>query len=150
MDGGVAPGGRRLLRRRPHLAAARSHGGSLPLRVRSDNESKLRSISFGAVSFHPSSFRSKPADWTVRIGVYDLSDGNSGADYRVSKFTLHPNHTSRYQRNDIALIKLTSPVGLKNDYRHICLPESGVQLEGENAYVVGECATACERSSLTL
>jgi len=97
-------------------------------------------------------FGSKPADWTVRIGVYDLSDGNSGADYRVSKFTLHPNHTSRYQRNDIALIKLTSPVGLKNDYRHICLPESGVQLEGENAYVVGfgSICLGCEGSNKLL
>ena len=60
---------------------------------------------------------------TIKVGTNIMNDGKAKI-HTVEKIVLHPNFTSKPLHNDIALIKLKSPLLFNNVTRPICLPDS--------------------------
>ena len=54
----------------------------------------------------------------------------------VSQIILHDNYDGSTFMNDIALLKLSSPVDLAT-YTPVCLPTAGTDYAGKNAWVYG-------------
>ena len=78
---------------------------------------------------------------TVRLGEYDLSDDKEippHEDFAARRIITHKKHRPAPKlENDIALIHLDTPVRFKSHIIPICLPESGVNFQNEEALVSG-------------
>ncbi len=74
---------------------------------------------------------------TVAIGAHDSArDGETMV--KASKFIIHPNYQRRIFYNDIALVKLESPVDFDYKASPICLPtEEGLAPDGSLVTVAG-------------
>ncbi|KAM8939364.1 transmembrane protease serine 11B-like protein [Pelodytes ibericus] len=72
---------------------------------------------------------------TVVLGTINLY---SGSGLKVEKIIIYENYTSLTHQNDIALVKLSTPVNLTQYIRPICLPEmSDVFPDGLSCYITG-------------
>jgi trypsin len=74
----------------------------------------------------------RTSDWYITAGDHRLSVSGEGEQVRrASKVILHPNYNDNTYNNDIALIKLSSPVTLNSVIKtiaHSTLPASGTRL----------------------
>lgn len=84
-------------------------------------------------------FSSSPSGWTVSLGLQSLQGANPNKVSRnVVKIILHPNYDSMTNNNDIALLRLSSPVRFTDYIRPVCLAASGsVFNNGTDSWVTG-------------
>ncbi|KAF6735444.1 Chymotrypsin-C [Oryzias melastigma] len=78
--------------------------------------------------------------YRVYIGKHDLTANNEAGSIAISpeRIIVHENWDSYNIRNDIALIKLSTPVTFSNTITPACLPNSGEILDdGAPCYVTG-------------
>uniref|UniRef100_A0A673AGR1 pancreatic elastase II n=1 Tax=Sphaeramia orbicularis TaxID=375764 RepID=A0A673AGR1_9TELE len=78
--------------------------------------------------------------YRVYLGKHSLETDNEAGSIAISpaKIVVHPNWDSYRIRNDIALIKLSTPVKLSNTIMPACLPPSGQVLPHDSpCYVTG-------------
>uniref|UniRef100_A0A4W6EE15 Transmembrane serine protease 13b n=1 Tax=Lates calcarifer TaxID=8187 RepID=A0A4W6EE15_LATCA len=74
--------------------------------------------------------------WTVYAGLVSLD--NLPQPYLVKKIVLNENYSSKTNDQDIALLKLTSPVVFNDKVQPACLPTSGQQfLHGTKCWTSG-------------
>lgn len=90
-------------------------------------------------SFNFYNFSSSPSGWTVSLGLQSLQGENPNKVSRnVAKIILHPNYDSETYDNDIALLRLSSPVRFTDYIRPVCLAASGsVFNNGTDSWVTG-------------
>ncbi|XP_026170760.1 transmembrane protease serine 9-like [Mastacembelus armatus] len=79
------------------------------------------------------------ADWTVVLGRQNQEGDNlNEVSRRVAKIVLHPKYDSNTADNDIALLRLSSPVQFTDYIRPVCLAASGsVFNNGTVSWVTG-------------
>ncbi|CAI5659050.1 unnamed protein product [Oreochromis niloticus] len=84
-------------------------------------------------------FSSSPSRWKVFLGLQSLQGENPNKVSRnVVKIILHPNYDSVTNNNDIALLRLSSPVRFTDYIRPVCLAASGsVFNDGTDSWVTG-------------
>ncbi|KAF7209553.1 chymotrypsin-like elastase family member 2A [Nothobranchius furzeri] len=78
--------------------------------------------------------------YRVYLGKHNLKNNNEAGSIAISpaRIFVHPNWDSYRILNDIALIKLSSPVKLSDTIKPACLPNSGEVLpHGAPCYVTG-------------
>nr|XP_036870732.1 transmembrane protease serine 2 isoform X2 [Manis javanica]XP_036870734.1 transmembrane protease serine 2 isoform X2 [Manis javanica]XP_036870735.1 transmembrane protease serine 2 isoform X2 [Manis javanica]XP_036870736.1 transmembrane protease serine 2 isoform X2 [Manis javanica]XP_036870737.1 transmembrane protease serine 2 isoform X2 [Manis javanica] len=74
-----------------------------------------------------------PRYWSAFAGVLRQSFMFYGNGYRVEKVISHPNYDSQTKNNDIALMKLQTPLTLSDEVGPVCLPNPGMTLEPAQA-----------------
>jgi len=86
---------------------------------------------------------------TVRLAEHDLSaNGETSLVTRtVSQIIEHPNYDAGTERNDIALLKLSSPVTMSATVLPVCMPPPKPLYTGQNAWVTGWGTTSSGGSS---
>ncbi|XP_007945507.2 transmembrane protease serine 2 [Orycteropus afer afer] len=72
---------------------------------------------------------SNPRYWTAFAGILRQSFMFYGQGYRVEKVISHPNYDSKTKNNDIALMKLQTPLTFNDRIRPVCLPNPGMMLD---------------------
>nr|XP_015192395.1 PREDICTED: chymotrypsin-like elastase family member 2A [Lepisosteus oculatus] len=77
--------------------------------------------------------------YRVVLGKYNLKESEPGsAAIRAAKIVVHENWNSYYIWNDIALVKLQTPVTISDTIMPACLPDAGVILPNRApCYVTG-------------
>ncbi|KAB0403507.1 hypothetical protein E2I00_002449 [Balaenoptera physalus] len=70
-----------------------------------------------------------PKIWTAFAGILRQSFMFYGNGYRVAKVISHPNYDSKTKNNDIALMKLQTPLTFNDRVKPVCLPNPGMMLE---------------------
>uniref|UniRef100_K9J1C5 Transmembrane protease serine 2 n=1 Tax=Desmodus rotundus TaxID=9430 RepID=K9J1C5_DESRO len=70
-----------------------------------------------------------PRHWTAFAGILKQSSMFYGDGYRVEKVISHPNYDSKTKNNDIALMKLQTPLPFNDRVKPVCLPNPGMMLE---------------------
>ena len=80
-----------------------------------------------------------PGDWKVSLGRQSLQGDNPNEVTKsVSQIILHPNYDSFTSDNDIALLKLSSPVQFTDYIRPVCLAATGSMFNsGIDSWVTG-------------
>lgn len=74
------------------------------------------------------SSRNSPGAWTIYLGRETQSGPNvHEVQSSVSQVIVHPNYNDTLFNNDIALMKLSSPVNFNNYIRPICLASNSSQ-----------------------
>ncbi|XP_022101267.1 trypsin-1-like [Acanthaster planci] len=73
--------------------------------------------------------------WKIRLGAHDITDKSGTVETSVSKIVRHAGFTYQGLSNDIALMKLSSPVTLSDTINTVCLPSQAYT--SGNAYVTG-------------
>ena len=84
--------------------------------------------------FSTSTFR-----WRLSLGRQNLEGKNPNEVSRsVAEIILHPEYDSETSDNDIALLRLSSPVKFTDYIRPVCLAASGsVFINGTDSWVTG-------------
>uniref|UniRef100_A0A8C7AIG0 Transmembrane serine protease 2 n=1 Tax=Neovison vison TaxID=452646 RepID=A0A8C7AIG0_NEOVI len=83
-----------------------------------------------------------PRYWTVFAGVLTQSFMFYGHGYRVGKVISHPSYDSKTKNNDIALMKLQTPLTFNDKVKPVCLPNPGMMLEpNQSCWISGWGAT---------
>lgn len=84
-----------------------------------------------------------PRYWTAFVGTQSQSFMLYGSGYRVAKAIPHPDYDSNTKNNDIALMKLQTPLPLSDRVRPVCLPNPGLQLSpAQPCWISGWGATS--------
>lgn len=75
----------------------------------------------------------------VRLGEYNTTDteNTDRIDFNVATIYQHPNYSSCYGYDDIALVKLDQPVTFTKAIRPACLPEERISNDIVNATATG-------------
>ncbi|XP_069102738.1 prostasin-like [Argopecten irradians] len=80
--------------------------------------------------------------WTVGVGMHDQHHVYSSSIHHVSSVVVHTGYNSRTNHNDIAMMKLSSPVDLSGNYiRAACLPNTNENFDSDTCTVTGWGAT---------
>lgn len=75
---------------------------------------------------------------SVRLLSHNRTDGRvSTIDRQLDKIIVHDGYSIRNLDNDIALLRFTEPVELRDPLRPVCLAEAGKTYDGELAVVTG-------------
>ncbi|KAM6970640.1 transmembrane protease serine 2 [Aplochiton taeniatus] len=81
---------------------------------------------------------SSPVYWEVYSGYLRLSQMQAVVGNSVTKIIIHEKYKSDNNENDIALMRLQTPLRFSNTVRPICLPNVGVNLDPERqAWITG-------------
>ncbi|XP_068187215.1 transmembrane protease serine 2-like [Antennarius striatus] len=81
---------------------------------------------------------SDPARWRVHSGDVSLFRMNFESGSRVSKIISHEGYNSGTNDNDIALLKLTTPLTFTDTRKPVCLPNDGINISpGHRAWISG-------------
>ncbi|OCU00119.1 transmembrane protease serine 11B-like protein [Xenopus laevis] len=73
--------------------------------------------------------------WTVALGAINLP---SGSEFKIEKIIIYEGYTSETHRNDIALLKLFTPLNFTRTIRPVCLAEaSDIFSDGSSCYITG-------------
>ncbi|XP_042286428.1 transmembrane protease serine 2 isoform X2 [Thunnus maccoyii] len=79
-----------------------------------------------------------PGMWRVRSGGVSLIQMSSGNGKAVQKIISHEKYDTNTHDNDIALLKLYTPLRFTRTVRPVCLPNFGVDLlAGHQAWITG-------------
>ncbi|XP_078658690.1 trypsin-like [Branchiostoma floridae x Branchiostoma belcheri] len=82
-----------------------------------------------------------PGLWRVRVGLASLQYYENGEqEFTVSKIIMHPSYhasSAGFPRNDVALMKLSSPATVSNYVNNICLPDRDAAVGTSNCLVSG-------------
>ncbi|XP_032076271.1 transmembrane protease serine 3 [Thamnophis elegans] len=82
-----------------------------------------------------------PGAWSVHVGLVILEESPVNP-YLVDKIIYHKNYKPKTMKNDIALIKLATPLALNGLIEPICLPNFGEHFpEGKMCWISGWGAT---------
>ncbi|KAE8621369.1 hypothetical protein XENTR_v10004799 [Xenopus tropicalis] len=83
---------------------------------------------------------SSPYPWTVYVGSLYKSTG--GTRYSVKSLIGHQNYDTKTKNNDIALMRLKSPITLTSTVQPVCLPNAGMLwTSGQSCWTSGWGAT---------
>eukprot|EP00071_Canis_lupus_P035424 XP_022268981.1 LOW QUALITY PROTEIN: transmembrane protease serine 2 [Canis lupus familiaris] len=74
-----------------------------------------------------------PRYWTAVAGILRQSFMFYGHGHRVGKVISHTNYDSKTKNNDIALMKLQTPLTFNDRVKPVCLPNPGMMLEPEQS-----------------
>ncbi|KAG7222774.1 hypothetical protein INR49_016093 [Caranx melampygus] len=81
---------------------------------------------------------SSPRIWTVHAGDVSLYRMSSEVGKTVEKIINHAEYDTNSNDNDIALLKLNTPLTFTRTVQPVCLPNSGVNLSAErSAWITG-------------
>ena len=87
--------------------------------------------------FHSESYIRKNEPIFVLVGEYDLTRNNK-LGFKVATTFVHHNHNSQSLDNDIALLKLQSPIELNAETCLVCLPTRSTKRDpGKRCTVTG-------------
>ncbi|XP_054984167.1 transmembrane protease serine 2 [Sorex araneus] len=70
-----------------------------------------------------------PRYWTAFAGIQSQSRMLYGSGHRVAKVIPHPSYDATTKNNDIALMKLQTPLALSDRVKPVCLPNPGLELQ---------------------
>ena len=84
-------------------------------------------------------YSSSTVGWSVSLGRQNLEGSNPNEESRtVAEIVLHPAYNSGTSNNDIALLRLSSPVGFTDYIRPVCLAATdSVFNSGTDSWVTG-------------
>ncbi|XP_058975884.1 trypsin-1-like [Musca domestica] len=74
---------------------------------------------------------------TIRLLQLDRSSRDPGITRKVARTIVHPQYNPNTIANDVALLKLESPVPFNDKIRPVCLPDANQNFDGKNAVVAG-------------
>ncbi|XP_011210742.1 trypsin-1 [Bactrocera dorsalis] len=74
---------------------------------------------------------------TVRLLQLDRSSGDPGITRKVIQTTIHPQYDQSRIVNDIAILKLDSPIPFSSSMRPVCLPDINHNFDNRDAIVAG-------------
>ncbi|XP_037126460.1 transmembrane protease serine 2 [Syngnathus acus] len=81
---------------------------------------------------------SKPSMWTVHAGKIKLSEMKFTFGNRVDKIISHEKFDSDTNDNDVALLKLLTPLTFSKTVKPVCLPNFGMEFsDGQPAWITG-------------
>ena len=82
--------------------------------------------------------RTTPSLYSVDIGLHDrLAPEVVAVNRRVSTIVIHPSYNPTFWRNDIALMKLISPITYSNFILPVCIPSESASMVGKVAIATG-------------
>jgi enterokinase len=82
--------------------------------------------------------RTNPVYYSFDVGIHDRSVPESWAVTRkVTKVIMHPSYSPTYWRNDIALMKLDTPITYSNYIVPACIPSSSASFPGKQSIATG-------------
>ncbi|KAM5281194.1 transmembrane protease serine 2 [Ctenodactylus gundi] len=83
-----------------------------------------------------------PRYWTAFAGVLRQSLMFYGNSHRVEKVISHPSYDPKTKNNDLALLKLQTPLAFSDRVKPVCLPNPGLSLEpDQQCWISGWGAT---------
>lgn len=74
---------------------------------------------------------------TIRLLQLDRSSSDPGITRQVAKVIVHPQYDPSRIVNDVALLKLASPVPINDKIRPVCLPSNNHNFDRKDAIVAG-------------
>ncbi|XP_058975875.1 transmembrane protease serine 3-like [Musca domestica] len=74
---------------------------------------------------------------TIRLLQLDRLSRDPGITRKVVRTIVHPQYNPNTIVNDVALLKLESPVTFNDEIRPVCLPDANQTYDGKNAIVAG-------------
>ncbi|KAF4082314.1 hypothetical protein AMELA_G00150140 [Ameiurus melas] len=91
---------------------------------------------------------SSPSQWKVYAGYLTLSQMEYAIGNSVTQIISHPGFDSNNNNNDIALMKLLTPLQISSTIRPVCLPNTGLDLSTSRTYyATGWGATTSQDTS---
>lgn len=85
---------------------------------------------------------SSPRYWTAFAGILKQSLMFYGSRHQVERVISHPNYDSKTKNNDIALMKLQTPLAFNDVVKPVCLPNPGMMLDlAQECWISGWGAT---------
>ncbi|AWP17631.1 Serine protease 27 [Scophthalmus maximus] len=107
--------------------------------IRSDRPGFVQFTSKWVMSAAHCFFSTSTSGWQVSLGRQNLQGTNPNeVSTTVARIILHPNYDSDTNNNDIALLRLSSPVKFTDYIRPVCLAASGsVFNNGTDCWVTG-------------
>ncbi|XP_025908828.1 transmembrane protease serine 2 [Nothoprocta perdicaria] len=86
---------------------------------------------------------SNPYSWKVYAGILNQKDMIFINGYNVQKVISHPDYDADSKDNDVALMKLETPLTFNDNIRAVCLPNPGMMFEpNEECWISGWGAEA--------
>ncbi|XP_046717073.1 transmembrane protease serine 2 isoform X1 [Silurus meridionalis] len=79
---------------------------------------------------------SSPSQWKVFAGFLTLTQMSSSIGNSVIQVIAHPGYDPDNNNNDIALMKLWSPLRMSSNIAPVCLPNTGLDLSTSRTYYV--------------
>lgn len=72
---------------------------------------------------------SDPYVWRVYAGIVSQSDITLRAAYKVQQIISHPDYDTDTKDNDVALMKLETPLSFTDNVQPVCLPNAGMTFQ---------------------
>ncbi|CAG9764163.1 unnamed protein product [Ceutorhynchus assimilis] len=70
---------------------------------------------------------------SVSMGIYNTGNTNNVQTSQVAQVWIHSNYNQTYLKNDVAILRLATPMYMNNRVMPICLPQSGRNYIGSSS-----------------